>query len=119
MLDLCTTGTHGVFVSMHETTQAELTRFIAGSVELFLRQRHLRPANAIRGEDLDQIRPGCFLFSDERANLVRRAALLALSDQRLSGGENTWTRQCTFCNGVTQRQIRRRTDALHRGEAGH
>src|SRR6185503_10545294 len=109
MFDLCAAGEHSrtnrILVSVYECAQAKLLRFLARGVELFLREQHLRAAHAAGSEDLDQVGACFFLFSDEGANLVRRAGLFVAAEERLSGSEDTWTGQRTPRDRLTQRNI--------------
>src|ERR1051325_7628855 len=64
---------HRVFVSVNKRTQSEFVFFVARRVELVLRKRHIRPADAVRGKDLDEVSASFLLLAHERANLIRRA----------------------------------------------
>ena len=102
-------------VGVDEGTEPDGLRFAARGAELHIGHRFpAAVANALGGEDLDQIGPGLFRLSHVRANFLGTAGALVHGSER---GEDAWAWQNAASDRVAQLFVGRRPDALDRREA--
>ena len=122
VLDRCASGEHRPLhalrtVRMHGATQSEAFGFAAGSVHLLLRhRRRAAVANALRRENLDDIRS----FRGNRphffTDLLRRELVVV---DRIDSGEHARKRQILSSSEIANRFVDRRAERLNSGHAAH
>src|ERR1044072_4257953 len=99
---------------MDECPYALFVRLIASSVELILRESHTAAlTDRCRGKNLNQICASSFLLAYEFTNLIRCSGLFAFAFQRLNGCENSRTWNLAVGDGIAQRNVCGRANALH------